>query len=67
MTSPGGSSSKDLDQLEPQAVISMGDKSQKAKDRARKQDVAVKTQKKADAVSKANANTMAGAAAKKGK
>jgi hypothetical protein len=44
----------------------MGDKSPKQKDRARKQDAAVKTQKKADAVSKANANAMTGAA-KKGK
>jgi hypothetical protein len=44
----------------------MGDKSPKAKDRARKQDVAVKTQKKADAVAKATAKAAAGAA-KKGK
>jgi len=44
----------------------MGDKSPKAKDRARKQDAAVKTQKKADAVSKANSYATVGAV-KKGK
>jgi hypothetical protein len=40
----------------------MGDKSPKAKDKAKKQDNVVKNKKKADASSKANA-----AAAKKGK
>jgi hypothetical protein len=44
----------------------MGDKSPKAKERARKQDTAVKNQKKAAAVSKASANTTSDAA-KKGK
>jgi len=44
----------------------MGDKSPKAKDRARKQDTAVKNQKKAAAASKVSANSTAGAA-KKGK
>jgi hypothetical protein len=42
----------------------MGDKSPKAKDRARKQDVAVKKQKQAAAVSKASVPTDS---AKKGK
>ena len=46
-----------------QVVISMGDKSPKAKDKAKKQDTASKNQKKADASNKANA----AAAAKKGK
>ena len=40
----------------------MGDKSPKAKDKAKKQDTVAKGQKKADASNKANAN-----AAKKGK
>ncbi len=44
----------------------MGDKSPKAKERARKQDRAVKNQKKAAAVSKMSANVTLGAA-KKGK
>jgi hypothetical protein len=40
--------------LQPQAVISMGDKSPKAKDKAKKQDAADKNQKKAAAVAKAS-------------
>lgn len=40
--------------LEQKAVISMGDKSPKAKDKAKKQDVAEKNQKKAAAIAKAN-------------
>lgn len=38
-----------------QAVFLMGDKSPKAKDKARKQDTAVKNQKKANAFTKATA------------
>jgi hypothetical protein len=49
---------------EPQAVISMGDKSPKAKDKSKKQDAVNKNQKKADAAAKAKS---AGGAAKKGK
>jgi hypothetical protein len=41
--------------LQPQAVISMGDKSPKAKDKAKKQGAADKNQKKAAANAKANA------------
>jgi hypothetical protein len=47
----------------PHAVISMGDKSPKAKDRSKKQDAAEKDQKKAAAYAKANS----AAAAKKSK
>jgi hypothetical protein len=48
---------------QPQAVISMGDKSPKAKDKAKKQDTADKNQKKAAAVAKASQGS-AGAANK---
>jgi hypothetical protein len=51
--------------LQPQAVISMGDKSPKAKDKAKKQDTAGKDQKKAAAVAKANQGSAG--AAKKGR
>jgi hypothetical protein len=51
--------------LKPQAVISMGDKSPKAKDKAKKQDAAEKNQKKAAAVAKASQGSAW--AAKKGK
>jgi hypothetical protein len=50
---------------ERKAVISMGDKSPKAKDRAKKQDTADKNQKTAAAVAKANRASEG--AAKKGK
>jgi hypothetical protein len=53
--------------LQPQVVISMGDKSPKAKDKAKKQDAADKNQKKAAANAKANARTNAAAAVKKSK
>ena len=39
--------------LEPEAVIAMGDKSPKAKDKAKKQDTAGKNQQKAAAAAKA--------------
>ena len=42
-------------QPEPEAALNMGDKSPKAKDKAKKQDSAVKNQKKTDASNKANA------------
>ena len=48
-----------------QAVILMGDKSPKAKDRAKKQGMADKSQKSAAAVAKANQGSQG--AAKKGK
>jgi hypothetical protein len=51
--------------LERKAVIPMGDKSPKAKDKAKKQDTADKNQKKAAAVAKANQSSAG--AAKKGK
>lgn len=51
--------------IQPRAVISMGDKSPKAKDRAKKQDTAGKDQKKAAAVAKAAQGTVG--AAKKGR
>jgi hypothetical protein len=50
---------------QPQAVITMGDKSPKAKDRAKKQDTAGKDQKKAAAVAKAAQGAVG--AAKKGR
>jgi hypothetical protein len=50
---------------QPQAVISMGDKSPKAKEKAKKQDTADKDQKKATAVAKASQGSAG--AAKKGK
>jgi|GEM_PF-715855 hypothetical protein len=51
--------------VERKAVIFMGDKSPKAKDRAKKQDTADKNQKSAAAVAKANQGSAG--AAKKGK
>jgi hypothetical protein len=48
-----------------QAVISMGDKSPKAKDKAKKQGAANKNQKKADAAAKASQPSTS--AAKKGR
>jgi hypothetical protein len=51
--------------VEHKAVIFMGDKSPKAKDRAKKQDAADKNQKNAAAVAKASQGAPAGA--KKGK
>jgi hypothetical protein len=51
--------------LQPRAVISMGDKSPKAKDKAKKQDTADKNQKKAAAVAKASQGSAG--AARKGK
>jgi hypothetical protein len=53
---------------ELQVGVLMGDKSPKAKDRARKQEVVVKDQKKAAAATKASANATADTAqGKKGK
>jgi hypothetical protein len=51
--------------LERKAVIPMGDKSPKAKDKAKKQDTADKNQKKAAAVAKATQSSAG--ATKKGK
>jgi hypothetical protein len=48
-----------------QAVISMGDKSPKAKDKAKQQDAANKNQKEAAAAAKAN--QASASSAKKGK
>jgi hypothetical protein len=53
------------DYVERKAVIFMGDKSPKAKDRAKKQDTADKNQKNAAAVAKASQSSAGGA--KKGK
>ena len=51
--------------VERKAVILMGDKSPKAKDRAKKQDTADKNQKSAAAIAKASQGSAGGA--KKGK
>lgn len=45
--------------LQRRTVISMGDKSPKAKDKAKKQDTAGKDQKKADAKAKATSASAA--------